>query len=331
MPPTLTSPNMGIVVPVVLTDTGPDWATRIFNALFTTVDSHDHTSGKGVLITPAAMNINADLGFNSNDAIALRSVRFTQQGAPLAVGSDVGCCYDSQGELWYNDGSARQVQITQSGAVKSAPQALSWKLVTTSYTILSTDPYQLFWLRSAVGPTAIALPSSATVAVGRTYYFVDSDQLAATNTITITPNGADTINTLNVAVTTNASGSLIVLTTNGIGAWSMNVVPVQPLGQISGTLAITTGTFTPNPALIAGQVIRCTGTLTGAVTIVVPNNPGYLLFDFSAVVMGGFTIAVKSGTTTSATMAAANVGSTQALAQITQVLTYGGNTVRVRV
>ena len=39
--------------------TYPDWATRIYNALFTTIDQHDHTSGKGVLITTAALNVNA--------------------------------------------------------------------------------------------------------------------------------------------------------------------------------------------------------------------------------------------------------------------------------
>lgn len=324
---------MGIVVPVNLTDPSPDWGARIQAALFATIDAHDHTSGKGVPIVTAALNINADLGFGSFNATALRSSRYTSQGAPLALGPDVGCVYVSAGELWYNDTSARQVQLTSTGAVKSAPQALSYKTVTTSYTILSTDPYQLFWLQSGSAATAIALPSSATVAVGRTYWFVDIGQNSAVNTTTITPNGADTINGVNAPFSVNVNGGTTVMTTDGAGHWSLTTYPPQPLGTASTNavpIALTTGTVTPTAAQLAKQVLVFTGTLSGGVTVVLPNAPGYFLLDFSAVVMGGNTIAIKSGSTTSATMAAANIGSTQTIAQISSALTYGGNTIRVK-
>lgn len=334
MPNTQTSPNMGIVTPTNLVDPSPDWGARIQTAFMTTIDLHNHTPGNGVQVPTSGLNINADLAFasagTSYNATSLRSVRLAQQSSPLALGFDVGCLYDSAGELWYNDGSARQVQLTNTGAVKSAPQALSWKSVTTSYTILSTDPYQLFYLQSQTAATAIALPSSASVAVGRTYWLVDQGLISATNTTTISPNGADTINGVNANWLVNVNGGLTILTTDGAGHWTATTIPAQPEGSAVATQALTTGTVTLTAAQCLKGCIQFTGTLTGAVTIVVPNALASYQFDFSAVVMGAFTIAIKSGTTTSATMAAANVGSTQTLTQLTFVQTYGGNTVRIK-
>jgi hypothetical protein len=331
---TLTSPNMGIVVPVNLTDPSPDWGARIQTAFYTVVDQHNHTTGNGVPIPTAALNINADLSFSpagtAYNATGLRSARLVSQSAPLALGSDVGCVYVSNGELWYNDSSARQVQMTSTGAVKSAPQALSWKSVTTNYTILSTDPYQLFYLQSQTAVTAIALPASSSVAVGRVYYFADIGQNSAVNATTITPNGVDTINGINAAATVTVNGGLSILTTDGAGHWTLNTIATQPLGSGSSTIALTTGSVTPTAAQLAAGVVQFTGTLSGNVTLVLPNAPRYFLLDFSAVVMGAHTIAISSGSATSATMAAANIGSTATLAQITTALTYGGNTVRVK-
>lgn len=329
MSSTITTPLMSLIVPVNLVDGAPDWGQRLMDA-FTAIDSHDHSTGKGKQVTPAGLNINADLAFGSKNATLVRSVRLVSQGAPLSTGPDIDCVYVSAGELWYNDASARQVQLTQSGAVKSAPQSLSFKSVTTSYTILAADPYQLFWLHSETAATGIALPSSAGVAIGRTYYFADVGQNSAANTATFSPNGTDTINGVNAAATVNANGALTTLTTDGAGHWTMTTQPVQPLGTAAARgVAIATGTVTPTAAQLAKGVLEFTGTLTGNVVIVFPNAQGYFLCDFSAVVMGGFTLAVRSGSTTSATMAAANVGSTQTLAQVSQVLTYGGNTIRI--
>jgi hypothetical protein len=112
---TQTSPNMGIVVPVVSSELGPAWATELFNALIATIDAHNHTSGKGVQVPTAGININADLGFGGFNATNFRSVRLANQGSPLALGPDIGCLYESGGELWYNDSSARQVKLTNTG------------------------------------------------------------------------------------------------------------------------------------------------------------------------------------------------------------------------
>lgn len=47
---TTTSPNMGMPVPVVGTDPGPDWANNI-NACLSIIDSHNHSTGQGAPVT----------------------------------------------------------------------------------------------------------------------------------------------------------------------------------------------------------------------------------------------------------------------------------------
>ena len=110
------SPNMGLVIPTIAVDSGLVWEQSV-NADLDILDGHNHSSGQGVQINPAGLNINSDLTFNDNNATALRSVRFQSQGAPLSLGTDLGCLYESGVDLYYNDGSGNRVRITQSGSV----------------------------------------------------------------------------------------------------------------------------------------------------------------------------------------------------------------------
>jgi len=111
------STNMSLVIPVPTVDPGPDWAQNL-NASLTIIDSHTHSPGSGVQITPTGININADLSFNTlNNATNLRSVRFFPNPSVLALATDIGCLYESGVDLYYNDGAGNNVRITQSGSV----------------------------------------------------------------------------------------------------------------------------------------------------------------------------------------------------------------------
>jgi hypothetical protein len=120
----MSTPNMGLVAPSVGITPGPTYAQNI-NSDLTTIDQHDHSSGKGVLITPSGMNISSDLLFQGNNATLLRSVRFSPQLSPLALGSDIGCLYESGVDLYYNDGNGNQIRITQSGSIAGASGNIS--------------------------------------------------------------------------------------------------------------------------------------------------------------------------------------------------------------
>lgn len=113
------SPNMNLTVPTVSVDPGPDWATNL-NLSLTAIDQHDHSTGKGVQINPAGLNINSDLPLNQNNLTLARSLRLYPNQSLLGLVSDLGCLYRSGADLYYNDGSGTQIRITQSGSVTGA-------------------------------------------------------------------------------------------------------------------------------------------------------------------------------------------------------------------
>lgn len=108
---TVISPNMNMPVPVVGVDPGPDWATNLDSCL-SIIDQHNHTPGRGVQITTAGLNINTDLPLNGNNLITARSVRLAPQLSPIGLPADLGCIYESAGDLWYNSGGGAQVRLT---------------------------------------------------------------------------------------------------------------------------------------------------------------------------------------------------------------------------
>lgn len=110
------SANMGMPIPQVGVEPGPQWATNINNSL-QIIDRHDHTPGNGVQITPDGINITKDLPFNGNNATLLRSSRYSAQGSPLSGSLDLGAVYVSGVDLYYNDELGNQVRITQNGSV----------------------------------------------------------------------------------------------------------------------------------------------------------------------------------------------------------------------
>lgn len=107
---------MNLIVPIVGVELGPNWANDL-NADLTVLDQHNHSAGSGLQINPSGLNINTDLTFNSNNAISLRSARFTPQGSALSGAQDLGCIYETGVDLYYNDGNGNQIRITQSGSV----------------------------------------------------------------------------------------------------------------------------------------------------------------------------------------------------------------------
>lgn len=118
------TPNMGLTVPATGTEQGPDYALEI-NADLSTLDQHNHTTGNGVPIPSSGLNINADLPMGSNNLTLARSIRFAPQGSPLALGTDLGCIYESGVDLYYNDGNGNQIRITAAGSVAGATGSIT--------------------------------------------------------------------------------------------------------------------------------------------------------------------------------------------------------------
>lgn len=137
--PSTTTPNMLLVVPTVGQELGPLYATEI-NSDLSLVDSHDHSPGKGVQVTPDGLAITSDLPFQSNNATQLRTTRFSVQSAVLSLGTDLNCLYDVNGDLYFNDGVGNQIRITSSGGVNGAIGNITNLVPPAALTYVSATP-----------------------------------------------------------------------------------------------------------------------------------------------------------------------------------------------
>jgi hypothetical protein len=117
------TPNLGLTIPGVGSEQGPDYAIEINNDL-TKIDAHDHSLGAGARITPSGININTDLTMVSNSLTNIESLVLTNQTAittPMAIYAETT---GGQQELFYNDGTGRAIQITENGIVKASIASL---------------------------------------------------------------------------------------------------------------------------------------------------------------------------------------------------------------
>ncbi len=119
------SPNMLMPIPIPGVTPGPEWASDI-NRSFTIIDQHNHSTGRGVPVQPNGLNINSDLTFQSHNAIALRTTRFTTQAAILTAAADKGELYVVGNELYYNDVTGgNKIAITSNGSVNAGAGSIT--------------------------------------------------------------------------------------------------------------------------------------------------------------------------------------------------------------
>lgn len=117
---TITSANMSLPIPIQGVDTGPDYALNI-NTCLQVLDAHDHSNGKGVLITPAGLDLNTDLTLNNNSLTAVKAVTFLSQTSFSTNKS----FYVIGNEVYYRDGAGNEVQITNSGSVNAGAGSIT--------------------------------------------------------------------------------------------------------------------------------------------------------------------------------------------------------------
>ncbi len=118
------SANMGIILP---TDHGDDdvWDVILDEALGIVVDRHDHTTGKGVKIPSAALNINADVPWSSGGtprAITdLKAIDFFPT-ATASVSALAGALFlnSADNELYWRTITGTNVQLTSGAALNVA-------------------------------------------------------------------------------------------------------------------------------------------------------------------------------------------------------------------
>ncbi len=251
---------MGLTIDVPLVTPGPDWAADIVEN-FQLLDVHDHTSSNGVRVPTAGININADLSFNSFNAIALRTIRLDNQTSTPSDVGDLRILYSKNGELAYRDGSGNEVVITNNGSIAGAsgtisglvsPASAVYSSITKSLTI-SADTGKLarfniseISLYEFDNPTANPITIKTPAAVAAPY--------------TMTLPGAPATTGKQLTLTDTSGVQTLSASQNGNG--------MVPIGGIIATFPNLTGAYSCTSSAIADPengYILCNGaTITDA-------------------------------------------------------------------
>lgn len=230
------SANMNLPIPAVGIDPGPQWGSDL-NSCLTIVDSHDHSSGSGVVITPSGLSINANLPFQNNNAVQMRSVNFTSQSMPINGVADLGCIYVSANDLYYNDELGNQIQITLNGAVAGSPGSIS-NLVSPASASFNAGTGTFIWRSAANTPANMDGAS-----------FIVREQVVSPNGITLSsPTSLAANYTLVLPQSLPASQKFMTLDNSGTisAPWAVdnstievnsNTVQVKALGITAAQLA----------------------------------------------------------------------------------------------
>lgn len=214
--------NMNLSLPTPTVTIGPDWATQL-NAALETVDEHDHSSGKGVKITPAGLNINTTLDLQDQDLINVNTFHLVDLSATLTGASYARSIQAVNGNLYFVNNAGNAVQITDGGAIVAAPggaQSFETQAVTSDIVIGAGDSF----VRLAVDTTTarqITLPLASSVVAGRLYIILDQTGSARANNITIVPQGADTIQGVAGNFVLRSDKEAVMITGDGSGAWDI--------------------------------------------------------------------------------------------------------------
>ena len=268
-----TTSSMGLVLPVAGPQgtTGPDWGNLLIAALVA-LDSHDHSSGRGVKIGPSGLNINADLGYNQKNATDLRTVRFYNNTSAVNATSDASCVYVKNGDLYFNNSSGTAIQLTSSGAINVASLGtITGDYSTSSANLSYNNTTKVFTFTQSSGVTAKLAGADISI-----YEAVSSG-----NAVTLkVPTGLASSYSLTFGAALPSAAQLISISAAGVLSYTTaatdmitdNAVTDAKVRQSSGLSVLgrsanTTGNIADITAGTDGYVLRRSGTTIGFGTV----------------------------------------------------------------
>jgi hypothetical protein len=213
----ITTPNMMLPTPVPGQDPGPDYGANN-NSCFNILDSHNHSAGSGVPITPLGININTPLQFNNNIASTIYGLSFS---APATSGatSFLYTAPQSGGginDLFFNDGAGNVIPITKAGIVNAVASSIpgesysggtfTWKQGAGSSTPANFDIGSIV-IRPNTAATTNGITMSPPAAISSAYNLVLPALPASTLFVTLDSSGNLSTAT-SIAGTQLATGTL---------------------------------------------------------------------------------------------------------------------------
>lgn len=309
-----TTPNMNLIESTINDDSGLTWEENL-NKSLDIIDQHNHTSGNGVQIPPAGININAQLTFNNQQATGLQAVSFTQQ-ATLATLNAVFVGTD--GNLYFNDGAGdASIQMTKDGSVKADSSGISSGTASASF---SGGVLQVF--SAANTPANIQAGSilignnvanskyatlSAPSSLAANYGLTLPLQPASTLLMTLDSSGnmgtvanatiADTLAAAmtstganNIAATMTSTGTdSIIATAGAAGAQTI----ATNMGS-TGAATIASNMTVASSTVISNKIFRGSGSAAGNISLLALNST-YTNSTTSPTLIGTVTLTVSSG------------------------------------
>lgn len=113
------TPNMGLTRPDPQGSIGT-WSAEL-NASLDVADAHDHSTGNGVKVPTAGLNINADLSFAGFGATGLRAVDLAAVLASEVTGYPTALfCNSADNELYWRTSGGVNVQLTSGTSLNAA-------------------------------------------------------------------------------------------------------------------------------------------------------------------------------------------------------------------
>lgn len=243
MSSTLT-PNMNLVVPTVGNQPGPDYANNI-NGDMGIIDGHDHTPGKGVLITPSGLNINTALTLNGNFLTNAAGVTLSAQASTPGLGT----IYESGVDLFYVDGIGNNIRLTQSGAVAGTPGSIANLVPPASASYVS-------------GSSTFVWQSNTSIAANMDFGAAIFRNLSPNSTFGVTVQAPTALGSNYTLTLPSIPVSIAFLTLDTSGNISPSVSENQGItGSMIASQTITT-TNIANQAITATQIANQTITAT---------------------------------------------------------------------
>jgi C1q domain len=289
------TPNMNLLEPTVGLEAGPQYASDI-NASLTLIDQHDHSTGKGVQITPAGININAPLPFNDEPATGLEYSSYVAQASATSVVQALSIApVSSINELWYTDSNGTQTQITSNGQVNVVASSIPGEsyaagtfIWTQTQSSLPTRPANFdigsVTIRPTVDGTTNGVTLSPPSAISSQYSINLPALPGVTSFLSISAAGV-----MATPIATTGTSNQTITTVGGVPTWSsFNSNPMTDIGQMIAGGA--SGAPVAVAAGVVGQAIVSTGAGTpsfqggiaahvfSGTQITVPSPPNVLVF-----------------------------------------------------
>lgn len=265
---TIVSANMNMPIPVPTVDPGPDYALNL-NSCLATIDSHNHSVGNGVQVTPSGLLMNANLPFIGNTGPTnIYAATFQSQISAL---SGLNFLSFIGGNLYVNDGSGNQIQMTSAGGVAGSPGSIG-SLASPAAATYSAGNKQFSWTASSNHFAAMA---NGAVSIAQT-------NVASSFAVTLACNASITGNyqlTLPASLPTSTK-YLLVDSSGNMGTSSADTIfsPVTVSlfaafsgGTQSGTTCNALQVQVGKMVMVSGTVSWTQATSTGNTVVLAPN------------------------------------------------------------